>query len=124
MQRYYSLVWVLEHWYVPVDKSTGKTPTEEQEQEAKKFRENLLSEAAKVTENANLVNSKITDNEIDIVQQLAVWYFTNVDNPEYHKEDYTFTFAVKEKEEGGEYTNIIDKYGDIGEERLNDYYRG
>ena len=119
-QDYNSLVWVLEHCYVPVDKSTGKTPTEEQEQEAKKFRENLLSEAAKVTENANLVNSKITDNEIDIVQQLAVWYFTNVDNPEYHKEDYTFTFAVKEKEEGGEYTNIIDKYGDIGEERLND----
>ena len=27
---------------------------------------------------------ELTDDDIDVIQQLAIWYFTNKDNPVYH----------------------------------------
>ncbi len=82
-QKYNALVWVLEHCYVP-------TADPNKKEEAQAFRDNLLREAERVAREAgtaevNIINSGITDNEIDIVQQLAVWYFTNEN--EYKVED-------------------------------------
>ena len=52
--------------YVPA--KTGAS-TEEQ-QAAKEYRDLLL-------DNAGLTGSPLTDDDIDVVQQLAVWHFTN-----------------------------------------------
>lgn len=68
-QRYNSLVWVLEHSYVPAPTTN---PTEEQTKIATEYRKELLT-------NAGIASTKLTDDEIDIAQQLAVWYFTNDD---------------------------------------------
>ncbi len=62
-EKYKALLWLLEHCYIPAK-------TEEDEDEAKAYRDLLL-------ENAGLEGSSLTDDDIDVVQQLAVWHFTN-----------------------------------------------
>ncbi len=121
-EAYNSLVWVLEHCYVPTSDASKM-------QEAKEFRDNLLREAERVvkaagTEGVNIVNSGITDNEIDIVQQLAVWYFTNSDE---YKVNEQATFSLQAKNATDlNYTPITDRYenGDKREDAAQDllYY--
>ncbi len=118
-KNYNSLVWVLEHCYIP-------TNDESKKEETKKFRENLLAEAEKFVKEktgdgigVNIINSGITDNEIDIVQQLAIWHFTN-DNDKVYDIDETecnFDFHIKEKD-NGDWMEIEDKYDDVGWDRL------
>ena len=60
---YKSLVWLLDNVYVaPLTVSDAEQATE--------YREELLKLAG-------ISGSSITDDDIDVVQQLAVWYFTN-----------------------------------------------
>lgn len=96
--NYNSLVWVLEHCYVP-----GLEISEE-------YRKELL-QAAGID-----ANSTISDDEIDVAQQLAIWYFTNTD--EYKISEKTFYYYVKEKADA-EYKAIGDKFTD-GDTRNDD----
>jgi len=80
--NYNSLVWVLENCYVPAPSSNA---TSEQTALATEYRKQLLT-------NAGIPNSKITDDEIDIVQQLAVWHFTNSDS--YHVDTAELALAL------------------------------
>ena len=68
-QKYNSLIWVLDHCYVPAPSSS---PTTEETQIATTYRAELLK-------NAGIENSIINDDLIDIVQQIAIWHFTNND---------------------------------------------
>ena len=68
-QKYNSLLWVLDHCYIPAPSSN---PTSEQIAEAAAYRTELLT-------NAGIADSKINDDLIDIVQQIAIWHFTNND---------------------------------------------
>ena len=68
-ENYNSIVWVLDHCYVPAPSSS---PTNEQIEEAAAYRTELLT-------NAGIPESKMNDDLIDIVQQIAIWYFTNND---------------------------------------------
>ena len=95
--NYNSLVWVLEHCYVPT--ATG----------AAEYRTKLL-------EAAGIKNSTISDDEIDVTQQLAIWYFTNNDN--YKITTNTFALDVKEKADAA-YTAIGNKFAD-GDNRNDD----
>ena len=63
---YKALLWLLENVYVPA-KSGAST---EEQQAAKEYRDLLL-------DNADLAGSYLTDDDIDVVQQLAIWHFTN-----------------------------------------------
>ena len=63
---YKALLWLLENVYVPA-KSGDST---EEKQAAAEYRELLLN-------NADLAGSYLTDDDIDVVQQLAIWHFTN-----------------------------------------------
>ncbi len=63
---YNSLMWLLENVYVPA-KSGAST---EEKQAASDYRNLLL-------DNAGLTGSYLTDDDIDVVQQLAIWHFTN-----------------------------------------------
>ena len=62
---YYKVLWILINSYNPEYDSTAK-------------KNNLLSKAGIPS------NTKITQNDIDVVQQMAIWYFTNPTNPFYH----------------------------------------
>ena len=106
-ERYNSLIWVLEHCYVP---APTENPTDTETQVAQSYRKQLL-------EQAGLSNSRISDDEIDIAQQLAVWHFTNDD---VYKLDATATFYLWVKQTGEkDYEAIGDKFGD-GDDRNDD----
>ena len=85
-QYYDSIVWILNHAYIP-SASTASTD-----------RAKLLSDAG-ITGNIEL-----TDDDIDVVQQLAIWYFTNYDDSTYHKEfggQPSFQTVLESKKESG-----------------------
>lgn len=65
-EDYNSIIWILNHAYIP----NAET--------AKQDKEVLLK-------NAGIADKvELTDDDIDVIQQLAIWYFTNKDNPVYH----------------------------------------
>ena len=88
---YERLMWVLDQCYVQ-----PKTNASDDEKAiAQENKQALLDEVEKyaekypgVYENTSLINDKLTDNlkedDIDAIQQLAIWYYTNDD--EYHVE--------------------------------------
>ena len=65
-EDYNSIIWILNHTYIKSDS------TMEQDKE-------FLLKNAQITGNIEL-----TDDDIDVVQQLAIWYFTNKDDVTYH----------------------------------------
>lgn len=99
---YNSILWIIDNMYLPEhkDKVTMK--------------ENLLRKA-------EITNSKLTDDDIEFVQQMALWYFTNYDkNGEEDslslKDTYVLSNATKINgenfssiEDGEERSNQIDK---------------
>ena len=90
-KNYERLMWVLDQCYV----QPKTNASDEDKAIAEESKQALLSEVEKyaekypgVYENTSLINDKLTDNltddDIDAIQQLAIWYFTNDD--EYHVE--------------------------------------
>ena len=97
-ENYNSLIWVLEHCYVP-----GLETSE-------KYKKELIAEALKGTDLPTNIN--ISDDEIDIAQQLAIWFFTNSEeDDEYHVTERTFALNVKDKRDAS-YMYIGDKFND------------
>ena len=106
--NYNSLVWVLEHCYVP---APSQNATTEQTSLAAEYRKTLLT-------NAGIPNSAISDDEIDVVQQLAIWHFTNEDV--YHLDiGDLFSLWVKESTDTS-YMALGDKFRSNGDERNDD----
>ena len=67
-QYYNQIVWILNHSYIP-SASTAST------------------DKTTLLQNAGITGtSELTDDDIDVVQQLAIWYFTNDDDSTYHKD--------------------------------------
>ena len=97
-KNYNSLIWVLDHCYVP---APSNSPTNEQIETAAKYRKELLT-------NAKIPNSKINDDLIDIVQQIAIWYFTNDDK---YKADELTNIQAKLKTDL-DYDSIEDVFND------------
>ena len=64
-EDYNSLVWILENSYVPAPQNANQSQIDL----AKSFKEDLLEKAG--------IESEMSDDEIEIVQQLAIWYYTN-----------------------------------------------
>lgn len=58
--EYNAMLWIIDNMYLPehADSSNMK---------------------AKLLENAQIVNSELTDDDIEFIQQMALWYFTNYD---------------------------------------------
>lgn len=65
-QYYNQIVWILNHSYIP-SASTAST------------------DKATLLQNAGISGNSELDDDIDVVQQLALWYFTNYDDSTYHK---------------------------------------
>ena len=85
-EKYKSLIWLLNNIYV----APTSNPSQEQINNAKEFKEMLLKNAG--------IDTKIDDSEIDVVQQLAIWYFTGNDS-----------YKVVDKDSNGDYTFSIDR---------------
>ena len=103
-ENYNSLVWVLDHCYVPA--KSGATQTEIEA--AEDYKTTLLNAAFSYSNISEYEYDLITDDQIDVAQQLAIWYFTNTDN--YKITDYTFSLNVKEASDAN-YMGLGDKWG-------------
>ena len=93
IQDYNGLIWALENCYVPA-KTNASTNEKSKAEENKKILLNAVIEYATNVNNPNLNDIKyiieenlINDDDIDAVQQLVVWYYTNPNSLDpYHTE--------------------------------------
>ena len=102
-QYYNQIVWILNHSYIP-SASTAST------------------DKTTLLQNAGITGtSELTDDDIDVVQQLAIWYFTNYDDSTYHKDmvgEASFqTVLQSTKTSGG--TSAYQAIEDINETRYD-----
>ena len=88
-KTYERLMWVLDQCYVQPKTNatdTDKTIAEESKKALLDAVEEYAAKYPGVYDNTSLINDKLTDNltndDIDAIQQLAIWYYTNDDD--YH----------------------------------------
>lgn len=75
--NYNAVLWILDNMYVPVSSASKNKDFKKQ------LYESVFADAIeKVDFNVNSV--KLTDEDIEVVQQWAIWYFTNSGNSNYH----------------------------------------
>ena len=110
---YYSAMWILDHAYIPYYEQAGDSVEVQSsnEEQATKDREDLLNSSGMSDE----LKRELTDDDIDVVQQMALWYFTNTKQEE-NSDIYHVDFAgepsfqeVAIAEKGiGSYTSMSD----------------
>lgn len=71
-ETYNKMMWIIDNMYLP--KAEGAEATKQ-----------ALMEAAGVTEYTGY-GVLLTDDDIEVIQQLALWYFTNADDENYHED--------------------------------------
>ena len=69
---YNAVLWILDEAYLPADNTNDEG---EIVYDASEYRDELLDKAG-IPESQR---EEITDNDIEVIQQLAIWYFTNYD---------------------------------------------
>ena len=99
--KYNAVLWILDNMYLP------KHPNET---ERKAMRDALLTSAFKtqleedVTPPFTIDQIKLTDDDIEVVQQLAIWHFTNTDEDAYDQGERLAAIQIKAKESSDGYT--------------------
>ena len=110
---YYSAMWILDHAYIPYYAQAGDSVEVQSsnEEQATKDREDLLNSSGMSDE----FKRELTDDDIDVVQQMALWYFTNTkkeENSDIYHVDYVGEPSFQEvaiAEKGiGSYTSMSD----------------
>ena len=106
-QYYNQIAWILNHSYIP-SASTAST------------------DKTTLLQNAGITGtSELTDDDIDVVQQLAIWYFTNYDDSTYHKDmvgEASFqTVLQSTKTSGG--TSAYQAIEDINQTRYDQMHK-
>ena len=104
-ENYNKLMWVLDHLFI-----MPENPQEDNKTEREAFLSNVIPEE---------FYEKLTNDDIDVVQQMAIWYFTNP-NDNWHFGNAN----LKIKKAGEEYESIfnIDEDRDDAITALYDYY--
>ena len=110
---YYAATWILDHAYIPYYAKSGDSVEVQNQrtQQAAQDREDLLNASGM----GDSLKQELTDDDIDVVQQMALWYFTNTKSDE-NSDIYHVDFAgepsfqpVAIAEKGvGSYTTIED----------------
>ncbi len=101
-QAYNSLIWILEHCYVP-EIDTNGNDRNQLLNAAKEYNKNVLNIEDRI------YFEKLTNEDIDVVQQLAIWQFTN-NNTGYQVTANNFELFLKEKNKSEDYTSISEKF--------------
>ena len=71
---YNKIMWILDNMYLP--KANG----------AENYKIELLTKAGIIDDDYTVEHARITDDDIEVVQQMALWYFTNPDDSNYNGE--------------------------------------
>ena len=99
--KYNAVLWILDNMYLP------KHPNET---ERKAMRDALLTSAFKTQLEEDVIppftidQIKLTDDDIEVVQQLAIWHFTNTDEDAYDQGERLAAIQIKAKESSDGYT--------------------
>ena len=99
--KYNAVLWILDNMYLP------KHPNETERQA---MRDALLTAAFKtqleedVTPPFTIDQINLTDDDIEVVQQLAIWHFTNTDEDAYDQGERLAAIQIKAKESSDGYT--------------------
>ena len=72
---YNAILWIIDESYLPVDKVATEGEQTVVLYDASEYKKELLDKAGVPTRQ----QAAITDNDIEVIQQLAMWYFTNYD---------------------------------------------
>ncbi|MDO5557065.1 MAG: Cys-Gln thioester bond-forming surface protein [Clostridia bacterium] len=117
---YNSLLWLLDNVYV----APSGTPQEDEIEMATAYKEALFGAAGiQKVQNGTEEFYALTDDDIDVVQQLAVWFLTNSDEYKVQRAnvsgDYTAAIWTKGEETGGIYRSL-DDLGRLGGFRQED----
>ncbi|MBQ2937703.1 MAG: Cys-Gln thioester bond-forming surface protein, partial [Clostridia bacterium] len=102
--NYNAVLWLLDNMYIPVSSSTKN----------KEFKKQLYEEVfatAIEKHNFKVSSVKLTDEDIQVVQQWAIWYFTNSEESKYH---VTTLPTVKVKNSSGGTLHTINSLGETG----------
>ena len=72
---YYAATWILDHAYIPYYAKSGDSVEVQNQKKAQaaQDREDLLNASGM----SDSLKKELTDDDIDVVQQMALWYFTN-----------------------------------------------
>jgi len=110
---YYAATWILDHAYIPYYAKSGDSVEVQSQktEQAAQDREDLLNASGM----SDSLKQELTDDDIDVVQQMALWYFTNTkanENADIYHVDYAGEpsfqpVAIAEKGVGS-YTTIED----------------
>ena len=110
---YYAATWILDHAYIPYYAKSGDSVEVQAQktEQAAQDREDLLNASGM----SDSLKQELTDDDIDVVQQMALWYFTNTkanENADIYHVDYAGEpsfqpVAIAEKGVGS-YTTIKD----------------
>ncbi len=98
--EYKAIMWILDNCFILPETNNVET-SESNITTGNLKRDNLIS-AAKEYANESYPDAsssdfdKLTDDDIDVVQQLAIWYYTNPSGDEYHVDD-TFELWLNQK---------------------------
>ncbi len=125
-ESYNKIMWIIDNMYLP------KSATAAQD------KQKLMEAAEIIGENGYESGLQLTDDDIEVVQQLALWYFTNANDSNYHQNGsdsqailQTLLFNDWNGTDSG-YRNFADLYDDrvldtrLGTDRQNqaeDLYR-
>ena len=87
---YYAATWILDHAYIPYYAKSGDSVEVQSQktEQAAQDREDLLNAAGM----SDSLKQELTDDDIDVVQQMALWYFTNT-KAEENSDIYHVDFA-------------------------------
>ena len=117
---YKALLWILDNCYV----APKTNPTTEEANRAVQDKKNLLNAAAAYAEEVSNTDVTInelnllTDDDIDAVQQIAVWYYTNPEGDSYHVTSIDFWLNSVQGTENSTFKSMIN-FGDDGWDRAN-----
>lgn len=75
--NYNAVLWILDNMYVPVSSASKNRDFKKQ------LYEEVFADAVEKA-NFNVDSVKLTDEDIEVVQQWAIWYFTNSSDSKYH----------------------------------------
>ena len=119
-KEYKALLWILDNCYV----APKTNPTTEEANRAVQDKKNLLNAAAAYAEEVSNTDVTInelnllTDDDIDAVQQIAVWYYTNPEGDSYHVTSIDFWLNSVQGTENSTFKSMIN-FGDDGWDRAN-----
>ena len=126
--NYYSANWILDHAYIPYYAKAGDSVEVQAKkaEQAKQDRENLLN----ATGMSEALKKELTDDDIDVVQQMALWYFTNTKAEEnadiYHPDDFggapSFQALAIADKSVGTYTTVED-FNQSRHDAMEDLYQ-